>query len=103
LGDDAVPELEQFTLDSLVARALVLAGHPFDQRGDGVIDGWATGADLWNRCTAAPSKQATPVMTSTWTWTTTIGDRVERFKRSSSAGVELGSAGRSEQRVHASA
>jgi hypothetical protein len=40
---DAVAELEKFTLDSLVAPGLVLAGHSFDQRGDGVIDVWATG------------------------------------------------------------
>ena len=40
---DAVAELEQFALDALVAPGRVLAGQPFDQRGDRVVDGWATG------------------------------------------------------------
>ena len=35
-------ELEQFALDALVAPSLVLAGHPFDQRGDRLVDRWAT-------------------------------------------------------------
>jgi hypothetical protein len=35
-------ELEQFALDALVAPARVLMGQPFDQRGDRVVDGWAT-------------------------------------------------------------
>jgi hypothetical protein len=33
-------------LDALVAPGLVLAGHPFDQRGDLRVDGWATGT-VW--------------------------------------------------------
>ena len=41
---DAVAELEQFALDALVAPGLVLAGHPFDQRDDRWVEGWATGA-----------------------------------------------------------
>jgi hypothetical protein len=39
-----VPELEQFALDTLVAPGLILSGHPFDQRSDHVVDGWATSA-----------------------------------------------------------
>ena len=35
-------EFEQFALDALVAPGLVLAGQPFDQRGNRVVDGWAT-------------------------------------------------------------
>jgi hypothetical protein len=31
-------------LDALVAPGLVLAGHPFDQCGDRLVDGWATAA-----------------------------------------------------------
>jgi hypothetical protein len=41
---DAVAELEQLALDALVAPGLVLAGHPLDQRGDRLVDRWATGA-----------------------------------------------------------
>jgi hypothetical protein len=41
---DAVAELEQFALDALVAPGFVLAGHPFDQRDDHWVDGWAPGA-----------------------------------------------------------
>jgi hypothetical protein len=37
-------ELEQFTLDALVAPGLVRAGHLLDQRGDRLVDGRATGA-----------------------------------------------------------
>src|ERR1700716_55220 len=40
----AVPELEQLALEALVAPGLVLSGHPFDQRGDHVVDGWAARA-----------------------------------------------------------
>ena len=40
----AVAELEEFALDALVAPGLVLAGHPFDQRDDHWVDGWAPGA-----------------------------------------------------------
>jgi hypothetical protein len=40
----AMPELAQFTLDALVAPGRVLSGQLFDQRGDGVVEGWATGA-----------------------------------------------------------
>jgi hypothetical protein len=39
-----VAELEEFALNALVAPGLVLSGHPFDQRGDRVLEGWATGA-----------------------------------------------------------
>src|SRR5215212_1829992 len=38
------PSLRSFALDALVAPGLVLSGHPFDQRGDRRIDGWAAGA-----------------------------------------------------------
>src|SRR5215207_10474628 len=41
---DAPTELEKFALDALVGPGLVLAGHPFDQRGDHRVDRWATGA-----------------------------------------------------------
>ena len=39
-----MPDLEQLALDALVAPALVLAGHPFDQRGYFRVDRWATEA-----------------------------------------------------------
>jgi hypothetical protein len=35
-------ELEQLALDALVAPGRVLAGHPLDQRGDRLVEGWAT-------------------------------------------------------------
>jgi hypothetical protein len=41
---DVVAELEEFALDALVAPGLVPSGHPFDQRGDRRVEGWATGA-----------------------------------------------------------
>jgi hypothetical protein len=41
---DAMAELEQFALDALVVPGRVLAGQLFDQGGDRVVDGWATGA-----------------------------------------------------------
>ena len=41
---DAPTELEKFALDALVGPGLVLAGHPFDQRDDHWVDGWAPGA-----------------------------------------------------------
>ena len=37
-------EREEFALDALVPPGRVLAGHPFDQCGDGGIERWATGA-----------------------------------------------------------
>jgi hypothetical protein len=39
-----VTELEEFALDALVARGIVLFGHPFDQCGDRRGEGWATEA-----------------------------------------------------------
>jgi hypothetical protein len=39
-----VAELAQFAFDALVTPGLVLSGQPLDQRGDGVVEGWATGA-----------------------------------------------------------
>ena len=44
---DAVAELEYLALDALVAPGLVLSGHPFDQRGDGLVEGWATERFGW--------------------------------------------------------
>src|SRR4030088_3147533 len=41
---DAAAELEKLALDALVAPGSVFAGHPLDQRGDRVVDRWATGA-----------------------------------------------------------
>ena len=40
----AVAELEEFSLDALVAPGLVLTGHPLDQRGDRRIERWMAGA-----------------------------------------------------------
>jgi hypothetical protein len=37
-------EFEQLALDALVAPGSVLPRQPLDQRGDRVVEGWATGA-----------------------------------------------------------
>jgi hypothetical protein len=37
-------ELEKLALDALVTPGLIVAGHPLDQRGDRLVDKWATGA-----------------------------------------------------------
>jgi hypothetical protein len=39
---EAMAELEQFALDALVARGLILPDQVLDQIGDGVVDGRAT-------------------------------------------------------------
>jgi hypothetical protein len=38
---DAVAELEWFALNALVVPGRVLSGQPPDQRGDGLVEGWA--------------------------------------------------------------
>ena len=43
-GADAVAELEQLALDPLVSPARVLRRHPYDQRGEHVVDRWAPGS-----------------------------------------------------------
>src|SRR6266536_5850587 len=43
---DPVSELEQLTLNPLVAPAVVLPGHPFDQPGDRLVDG-RTPVPVW--------------------------------------------------------
>ena len=42
-GADAVAEFEQLALDPAVSPARVLPRHPHHQRGDDVVDRWATG------------------------------------------------------------
>jgi hypothetical protein len=41
-GADAVAELEQLALDSLVSPVRVLRRHPYNQRGEHAVDRWAT-------------------------------------------------------------
>ena len=43
-GADAMAELEQLALDPLVSPVRVLRRHPYDQRRDDWVDGWAPGA-----------------------------------------------------------
>ena len=43
-GADAVAEFAEFALDALIAPGRVLPGHSFDQHGDGLVEGWATGS-----------------------------------------------------------